>query len=165
MNKMTDKELNDLIENVQQQIQELNERKYSAQKELTTRRDNKHMSMWNSLQVDDTHKCIIGVNKTSDHHCALLKGYKIEEVEKNNATCVEFEYREDDYEPSLTFDGQCLYFSELESFFEEFNVFVVDEETYNSVMIELMSLNISYQDYQKFNKILKDCATTVIWYK
>lgn len=165
MNKMTDKELQKFIDDVDLQIKELQEKRYAAQRQVVARRDVKHSSMWSALQIDDTYNCIVGVAKTTGYHCSLIKGYMITgDINKNNASAIEFEYREDDYVPSLAFDTQTLYFSELEHFYNDFNVYVVSRDVYNSLIIELISLEKSYQDYQQLETVLKQAAKTVISY-
>lgn len=150
--KMTDKEIEDAMEKISEQIDSLYEENHKYSEELRRRQD-AEVNLTNELLGVEDGIFIVAIAKHLDYHLSLVRVYTRVKVDKFGIEFLLNDYRVDDFEYSYRVSSQRQYSRVFHDLISEYDLYATDSpSSIDDIIKSFVKLGVSTDNYKELIK-------------
>lgn len=152
IDKMTDKEIEDAMEKISEQIDSLYEENQKCNDELR-RRQNAEVNLTNELLGVKDGVFIVAIAKHLDYHLSLVKVFTRVTMDKFGIEFLLNDYRVDDYEYSYRVSSQRQHNRVFHDLISEYELYATDSpSSIDDIIKSFVKLDVTADNYKKLIK-------------
>lgn len=154
------KDMETEISTIEEQISRLTDRKRELVKTISEANKRMNHEKYLKWGVNANDCLLLFTKELHGYHSCLIRGLRIQEVDTVNQYIdyITVDYNEYDYQYTVKALEHQVHFSQLSSFEESFNIYVVPSTVYASMLASMCNLSISYKDYKDCEKEIERVA-------